>query len=140
MTYSAPKLQVEGMLDDVLRRLIPKPHPRPSEVDWRVQQLIHYVDNHIGSVEKKLAHACQELKLGISAPHAARLFKRYTGLGIREYAKTKRLLIAAERLTATDLPVKVIATEFGYRRPVDFARRFKAQYHLSPTQFRKRSA
>lgn len=140
MTYSAPKLRVEGLLDDVLRHLIPKPQARPSDIDWRVQQLVHHIDNRIGSVEWNLAQACQELKLGISAPHAARLFKRHTGLGIREYAKAKRLLTAAERLIATDLPVKVIATEFGYRRPFDFARRFKAQYHLSPTQFRKRSA
>lgn len=140
MTYSAPKVQIEGMLDDVLRRLIPTSQPRSSGGDWRVQHLIRYVDNHLGSIQENLEQVCEELKLGISAPHAARLFKRHTGWGIREYAKTKRLLIAAERLTATDLPVKVIATEFGYRRPFDFARRFKAQYHMSPTQFRKRSA
>jgi len=50
------------------------------------------------------------------------------------------LLRAAERLKATDLPIKVIAAEFGYRKPVDFARIFKEQYRLSPTEFRKQIA
>jgi AraC-like DNA-binding protein len=127
-------------MDEVLRRLIPKQKTGRYQTDWRVQRLILFVNEHLDCVDWKLEKACRELKLGITAPHAARLFKRGTGVGIREYAKRMRLAIAADRLIETDLPVKVIAMEFGYRQPFDFARRFKAQYQVSPTEFRKRSA
>jgi len=75
---------------------------------------LHFIDSHEGNIRWDLGHACQELRLDISGAHAARLFKRYIGLGVREYAKKKRLLMAAERLKTTDLPVKAIASEFGY--------------------------
>lgn len=139
MAYEPPVLQYEGALGDVLHRLVPKPGKVRSAMDWRVRTLLQHIDSHTG-IEWDLKHACRELKLDISAAHAARLFKHYTGLGVREYAKKKRLLLAAERLTTTDLPVKVIAAEFGYKKPVDFARGFKEQYHVSPTQFRKQIA
>jgi AraC-like DNA-binding protein len=140
MPYETPKVHVEGGLDEVLRRLIPKSQPKLVIVDWRVHQLIQFVSSRLDTADWKLSQACQELKLGISAPHAARLFKRYTGMGIREYAKKHRLSIAAERLAETNLPIKVIATDCGYRKPVDFARGFKAHYHISPSEFRRRSA
>jgi AraC-like DNA-binding protein len=111
-----------------------------SCMDWRVCSLLLSIDTHAGNVEWDLERACGEVKLDISPTQVARLFKRWTGQGIREYAKGKRLRMAAEMLTATDLPVKTIATEFGYQRPCDFARRFKKQYHLSPTEYRKRAA
>jgi len=140
MAYYAPRLRLEGRMDEVLSRLIPKQETDRDQADWRVQRLMQFVGEHLDSVDWKLDKACRELKLGITGPHAARLFKRSTGMGIREYAKRKRLAIAADRLIETDLPIKVIAMEFGYRQPFDFARRFKAQYRVSPTEFRKRSA
>jgi transcriptional regulator GlxA family with amidase domain len=139
MTYEPPVLHYEGALGEVLHRLVPKPGKARSAMDWRVQALLQHIDSRAG-IEWDLKHACRELKLDISAAYAARLFKRCTGQGIREYTKTKRLLLAAERLTATALPIKVIAAECGYRKPVDFARIFKERYSLSPTKFRKQIA
>ena len=109
-------------------------------VDRRICSLHLSIDSHIGNIEWDLEHACEELKLDISPPYAARLFKRCTGQAVREYVKWKRLQMAAERLTATEVPVKVIAAESGYRLPRDFTRRFKEQYHMSPTAYRKHIA
>jgi len=100
-------------------------------------KLLHFIDDHDGRVGWGLDRACRELRLEISGAYAARLFKRCTGLGVREYAKKKRLLMAAERLKITDLPIKVIAAEFGYQSLPHFTRRFKEQFRLSPTEFRK---
>jgi AraC-like DNA-binding protein len=140
MIYQAPKLQLEGPLTDVLRRLIPRPKPQANDLDSRVWQLIQFINSHLDDFNWDLETACRSLRLDISPPHAARLFRRYTGLGVREYAKQKRLAIAADRLAFTALPIKVIACNLGYRQPVDFTRTFKAQYHVSPTEFRRRSA
>jgi|GEM_PF-6214990 len=140
MAYESPAVQYRGALDDVLRRLLPLLQQDRPGVDLRIMKLLHFIDGHDGHVGWDLDGACRELRLDISGAYAARLFKRCTGLGVREYAKKKRLLMAAERLKITNLPVKVIAAEFGYQSLPHFTRRFKEQFRLSPTEFRKGQA
>lgn len=69
--------------------------------------------------------------------YAGQLFKRDTQLGVRKYAKKQRFLKAAERIAATELPIKMIAAEFGYRQASDFTRFFREQCLLNPMTFRK---
>jgi AraC-like DNA-binding protein len=137
--YEPPEVQYHGPLNDVLRRLFPNLCDARPRMDQRITKLLHFIDSHEGSIGWDLDRACRELKLDISGAHAARLFKRCTGLGVREYAKRRRLLLAAERLKSTDIPVKTIAAEFGYQSLPHFTRRFKSQFRLSPTEFRKRA-
>jgi len=139
MIYESPAVRYQGGLDDLLHHLLPSSPASQNDVDQRIAKLTRFIDSHAGRVGWNLEEACRELKLEISGAYAAQLFKRYTGLGIREYAKKKRLSAASELLTTTDLSVKAIAAEFGYRSPPDFSRRFKEQFHLSPSEFRKRS-
>ena len=140
VAYESPAVQYRGALDDVLRCLFPLIRQDRPSVDWRIKKLLHFIDGHAGRIGWDLNAACRELRLDISGAYAARLFKRCTGLGVREYAKEKRLSMAAERLKITNLPVKVIAAEFGYQSLPHFTRRFKEQFRLSPTEFRKSRA
>lgn len=109
-------------------------------MDWRVSRLVEYVDRHAGAVGFDLGHACLELRLDISSAYAARLFRRDTGMSFREYAKKQRSLAATGRLNATELPVKVIAVEMGYRQPSHFIRFFKQQQHRTPAMFRRNNS
>src|ERR1700719_3252648 len=106
MIYEAPTVRYRGALNDLLQRLLPSPPASQDAVDQRIAKLAQYIDSHAGRVEWSLEEACRELKLDISGAYAARLFKCSTGLGVREYAKKKRLSAAAELLKTTDLPVK----------------------------------
>jgi AraC-like DNA-binding protein len=139
MTYESPAVRCQGDLNELLHRLVPAPQLNPNNLDQRIAKLMQFIDNHDGRVGWNLKQARTELKLDISAAYAARLFKLFIGLGVREYAKAKRLSAAAKLLTTTDLSVKAIAAEFGYRSPPDFTRRFKEQFHLSPIDFRRRA-
>lgn len=58
-------------------------------------------------------------------------------MGIKEYAKKKRLEAAAEQLQTTDAPVKAIAIDAGYSHVRNFTRCFLKQFHLSPINFRR---
>ncbi len=138
MNYEPPAVRYQGSLDDLLHRLRPG-FSAASIGDQRIAKLTDFIDSHDGRLGWDLEHTCRELKLEISGPYAARLFKLSKGLGVREYAKKKRLSAAAEFLRTTDLSVKAIAIEFGYHSSPDFTRRFKEQFHLSPTDFRKRA-
>jgi AraC-like DNA-binding protein len=139
VNYEAPTFRYEGDLNDLLRSLLPCPPRTRIDGDQRIAKLTDFIDGRNGRIGLNLKDTCRELKLNISAPYAARLFKLSRGLGIREYAKKRRLSAAAEFLTTTDLSVKAIAVECGYRTPPDFTRRFKKYFRLSPSDFRKRA-
>jgi two-component system response regulator YesN len=106
----------------------------------RVSKLVEAVNSHSGATDWKMEDACRELKLDISFAYAARLFRRDTGVGVREYAKRRRVIMASECLAATELPIKAIASELGYRQASNFTRFFKKQNILSPTRFRSRNS
>jgi AraC-like DNA-binding protein len=139
MNYESPAIRYLGDLNYLLHHPLPTFLVARKENDQRIAKLTDFIDSHDGRIGWDLERTCRELKLNISGAYAARLFKHSRGLGVREYAKRKRLLAAAEFLRTTDLSVKAIAIEFGYRSPADFTRRFKDQFHLSPTDFRKRA-
>ena len=107
--------------------------------DQRIAKLTTFIDSHDGRSRGGSCTHLPRTQVRYFVLDAARLFKLSRGLGVREYAKKKRLSAAAELLRTTDLSVKAIAVEFGYRSPPDFTRRFKEQFHLSPTDFRKRA-
>jgi AraC-like DNA-binding protein len=109
-------------------------------MDWRVSKLKDAIDSNAGGVAWNLKRACQELGLGISPAYAGQLFKRHFGLSVREYAKKLRLQQALERLTRTELPIKVIAGQLGYREASNFTRFFRDQRHQTPTKSREPAA
>ncbi len=137
MVYQSPSVQFQGSLNDILRRLIPRSPGLQGDEDPRIVKLLQFIDSQGGSVECDLELACRQMKLDISGAYAGRLFKRVTGFGVRKYSENRRLVFAAERLRRTDLPIKVISAEVGYNSPPHFTRRFKEEFGLSPTEFRK---
>ena len=136
MTYEQPRVYrgtgIRSLLDRALREM---PNPKPP-ADWRVEGILQFVDAQGGKLGWDLNDVCTRLALGISGTHAAKLFTRHTGMGIREYAKQVRLTLAAQRLRTTTESVKQIALELGYHNPNDFCRQFKKLFSLNPTEFR----
>jgi AraC family transposon Tn10 TetD transcriptional regulator len=116
----------------------PPPIQIPGSSDWRVRKILLFIDSHDGKIGPDMADICQELDLGISADYAVKLFKKQTGVGFREYGAHKRLLKAASQLAETSLSIKVIAADLGYNSPQDFSRRFKFQYRVKPSEYRRR--
>jgi AraC-like DNA-binding protein len=57
-------------------------------------------------------------------------------MGVREYAKQRRLTLAARQLRTTTESVKRIALDLGYRTPNDLRRQFRRMFQQSPTEFR----
>lgn len=71
--------------------------------------------------------------------YLCRLFKRFDQE--TPYQKLTRLKMnqAAAMMTATNLPIKAIASRIGIPDPALFSRRFKARYQLAPSAFRQRA-
>ena len=66
-----------------------------------------------------------------------KLFKRHLGETPFEHLKKMRLNAVKELLLTTDLSVKEIAWQCGYRSQLYLSTDFKRAFKLSPREFRK---
>lgn len=127
--------------DSEEQNLKPPIPPKRIEVgeslDWRIRKILLFIDAADGKIGSDMADICRQLDLGISADYATKLFKRETGSGFRDYGSGKRLMKAASQLADTNLSIKVIAANLGYNIPQAFSRRFKFQYRVKPTEYRR---
>jgi AraC family transcriptional regulator, regulatory protein of adaptative response / DNA-3-methyladenine glycosylase II len=87
--------------------------------------------NNGGSLEK-LAR-----DLGLSARHLRRAVRREYGVSPIELAQTRRLLLAKQLLTESDLPIVRIAFASGFESVRRFNALFQSHYRLTPSHMRR---
>jgi AraC-like DNA-binding protein len=66
-----------------------------------------------------------------------RQFKAHMGMPIHTYLLRLRVSVAQEVLTETDLPLRLIAEQVGYRDIFFFCRQFRQLTGISPGQYRR---
>ena len=106
-------------------------------IDWRAKKLKDFIVNAPGKIHGNLRDVCGQLQLSLSDRQARRLFKDSTGISIREYARKRRLMLAAKQLQDTGDPIKVIAADAGYQTHKAFAKSFYDMFNLTPMEFRR---
>ena len=106
-------------------------------MDWRIKKLKDFIDTNTETASWNFDEVCRQLGLGISVYQAGRLFGRSIGIGMRRYAIRQRFEKAANKLRNTSRSIKEISAECGYQWPEDFARGFKKEFRLSPTEYRQ---
>lgn len=92
-------------------------HTAPLE-DWSVDRLARCV--------------------GVSRTVLAVRFKHFLNMPPMHYLTRWRLQLAAQRLKATDAPMKGIAGQAGYESEAAFSRAFKRHFGFSPADWRRR--
>lgn len=85
------------------------------------------------SIEDVANHA------GFSTDYFNRIFLAHTGFNVMEYVRFSRMKKAAHLLRCTDKDILNIALDCGYEAHESFARTFKKQYGVSPTEYRKQT-
>lgn len=88
------------------------------------------------SAQWSIATLSRALNLSPTAVH--RMFKRYTGMSPMSWLQQARGEAAATQLVLTDHPISEIGRAIGWGDPNYMSRRFRAQYGLSPSQYRAR--
>ena len=76
-------------------------------------------------------------KYGINEKYLGRLFKESTGLGFSDYRNKMRLGEAAYILGNSDMKIIDIALCVGYDSVSYFAKKFRSEYGLSPSEYRR---
>lgn len=102
----------------------------------KVMPAVRYIRTHYNDAEamreEKVAAACD-----MSCSHLRAVFKRETGLTVRDFVIQTRLVAAAYLLKKTDRNIMDIAMESGFGQISCFNRSFSKYFGQTPSSFRK---
>jgi len=73
---------------------------------------------------------------GYSEYHFMRLFKAETGFTPADYARKRRLSEIARQIDGGKRNISNIAFAYGFNSKENFTRAFKAEHHISPTEYK----
>src|SRR5258706_6567677 len=136
MTYKRPAVRILCTMRKFWDPRISLQFDEPADMDWRARRIKEFIDRSSGQVPLSLSDVCNRLALPMSGRQARRLFRNAMGGGIKEYAKKRHLVVAAEQLQATNISIKEIASAAGYQSTQTFARRFKELFLATALEFR----
>lgn len=100
-----------------------------------VRQTIAFIENHL---QDELAVAAIAAESGLSSWHFQRLFHQLVGETIGAYVRGRRLTCSLHDLLNTQLKIIDIAFSYQFESSEAYSRAFKAEYGVSPLQFRKK--
>ncbi len=136
MAYKRPVVRILCTVQKFWDQRISMHFDESADMDWRARKIKEFIDSHSGQVPLSLRYVCKQLALPMSGRQARRLFRNAMGVGIKEYAKKRHLVVAAEQLQSTNIPIKEIASAAGYQSTQTFARRFKELFLATALEFR----
>jgi AraC family transcriptional regulator len=69
--------------------------------------------------------------------HFQRMFHMLTGMTVAEYARKRKLTLAAQELASSSAKVLDVALKYGYDSPESFAKAFRKVHGISPSEARQ---
>lgn len=116
--------------------LVHEPHSNsPSLPGYKLKQIIAWMEEHLTEeidLEQLAAQA------GLSKYHFHRLFKAATEVSPWQYHTNLRMNEARRLLRESEESIVTVALEVGYANPSHFARLFRRETGLSPSEYRRR--
>jgi len=98
-----------------------------------ISQITEYIRNHRSSnptVSEIASH------FGYSSDHIGKLFKKVTGIGLKEYIAKQRIKLIKDRLLTTNKTIKQIAHECEFPDENLFVKFFTYHEQITPSGFR----
>ncbi len=119
----------------IILQTSPRKEQSPSATQRRIaHQIQAYLEAHYtDTVSIEMIAA----EVGISAAHAQRCYKTYTGYSIVEQIHTLRLKQAQILLRTTELSILDISLAVGFESQSYFTRLFTRKLKMSPSSYRK---
>ncbi|MHC4871505.1 MAG: helix-turn-helix domain-containing protein [Planctomycetota bacterium] len=97
-----------------------------------------YIERNIASPDMNVQSVAKELTC--SADYLSHIFSQETGKRLTEYINQKRVALASEYLTKTNLTIGQISKQCGYSQASYFNKQFKKIMKCMPKEFRKQTA
>lgn len=132
---------------------ISSPAARVEYLVSRCEELMSYSQNKKNEYEQPIVAHCVQMILecypdpsfnisrladrsNLSLPYLSTIFKQAMGQTVSSYLSHQRLLRAQELLQDISIPIKEVCTRSGYEDPHYFARSFKKQTGMTPSEYR----
>lgn len=99
-----------------------------------VEAALRFVHAHL--FEESLNASRVQRQEGLRSHNLAARFKRYLGLGLRDYIEDRRIMAAMRLLWYEEVEIYLVAAAVGYAHHETFTRAFKRRVGCTPSQFR----
>lgn len=114
--------------------LSPQAGAGQNDASGYIRQAIEYIQ-HNYAYDIKIADMAHHL--GIDRTYLYKLFSRELGMSPQQYLISYRLSMAKQLLSSTALRISEIANSCGFADNASFCHHFRAQFSITPSQFRK---
>ena len=98
-----------------------------------VEVITTYIAEHL---ENELRREELAEAVHLNADYMARLFKKETGMNLKDYIIQQKMQEAQSLLCTTNLPISLIAAKVGYTNFGHFSTSYKKVYHKTPQEER----
>lgn len=112
----------------------------PADISSQKKKAQDYVEN---AMEYCLSHVDEAISvtamadfIGLDRSYLSRLFKKETGISLKDYIWKTKEEEACRLLKETNLPVNVIACSVGFSDSLHFSRAFKQKLNVTPSAYR----
>ena len=99
-----------------------------------LEKMIIYIKKNL---TKPLSLSEVSLQCSVSAPYAARIFKKHLNMTASEYINSEKLYYACELIKNTNMNISEIADYLGYSDVFYFSKIFKRMFGKSPSGWRR---
>lgn len=125
---------VAGM-KSLVDHLIPYFQKAPSEENGKqLDRVIQYIYDHI---DKDIKRTDIARHVFLNPDYLSRIFKKETGVSLKEFVIQEKMKLAKGLLRTTSLPVSTIALRVGYSNFSHFSQTYKKAMGLTPEEERK---
>ncbi|HEY8423195.1 MAG TPA: AraC family transcriptional regulator [Clostridia bacterium] len=132
-------ISISQIIDDILRRasrLIKGfSQKREDRYVYYFNVIKNYIDQHFTEPDFSLESVAE--RFNYSTPYVSRIFTKYGNISYSDYINQKRMELACQLLSETDLSINAVAQKCGITSPVTFRRVFKKYTGKLPSDFRK---
>lgn len=102
-----------------------------------IQSAVDYIEENL---TEELDIEDVAAKAYVSPFHFQRIFSVLCGMTVGDYIRCRRLTLAAQELSSSDIKVIDSAVKYGYDSPDSFARAFTKFHGISPSAAKERGA
>lgn len=99
-----------------------------------VQLIIDYVENNLF---EELTPSMIAAHFFVSVSTLSSAFKIVCGMTVMEYIRNRRLTLAAEELSSSNIPIIDLAYKYGYDTPEAFTKAFSRFHGFPPSYIRR---
>lgn len=124
------------LLADIFTHITLEPKTVSNDLELE-QQLLIYLDTHY---TENLSLELLSKEFGVSRFVLSRLFTDKLHTTFPYYVNSKRLELAKDLLSTTDLSITQIALDAGFGSSRTFFREFRQAFHVTPGDYRKQKA